>query len=128
MTDPIADMLTRIRNAQAVNKPTVTIPYSTIKLNLAKTLKKEGYINDVSVSKTTPKTLTVTLKYVDKIPAITQIERVSKPGRRVYLKSDQIKPTLSGHGITIVTTNQGIMTAKEAKKNNLGGEAICQVW
>lgn len=129
MTDPIADMLTRLRNAQAVKNSTVSMPYSKLKEAIAKTLQTEGYIKSFIVEPTTPsKTLIVTLKYAGTAGAMTQVKRISKPGRRVYVRSTDITFPLSGYGITILTTNQGIMTNKEAKKRKLGGEIICQIW
>ena len=130
MTDPIADLLTRIRNASAINKETATVPYSKIKFDIVQTMITEGYLADVKIiNKDKPqKELQITLKYVGKHPAISKINRVSKPGRRVYQKARDIKPILSGHGISILSTNQGIMTHQKAQKANLGGEIICNVW
>ena len=129
MTDPIADMFTRIRNALAVRRATVIVPHSKVKVAILNTLKTEGYIVDYELVEAEPhKNLLVKLKYSGTSPAITKIQRLSKPGRRLYMKSTDISTPLSGYGITIVTTNQGIMTNQTAKKRKLGGEVICQVW
>jgi small subunit ribosomal protein S8 len=129
MTDPIADMLTRLRNALAVKNESASMPYSKVKEAILKTLKNEGYIKDFIIEDTQPlKTLNVTLKYVGTEPAMNQVRRISKPGRRVYVKSQDLASPLSGFGITILTTNQGIMTNSEAHKRKLGGEIICQIW
>lgn len=127
MTDPLADMLTRIRNAYLANKPQVSIPHSKIKLELAHKLNQLDYVGDIDHSKDS-NSITIDLKYKNKQPAITTIHRVSKPGRRVYVRTDKIKPTLSGHGATILTTNIGILTDQEARQKRVGGEIICQVW
>ena len=130
MTDPIADMLTRIRNAQAIRKKEVVLPFSKIKFEIAKILKHEDYIagfEKIEVAKFPE--IKIILKYdEDKQPAITNIERISKPGRRVYLGSKNMPSVLNNFGLAIVTTNRGVMTAKEAKKEKVGGEIICQVW
>ena len=130
MTDPIADMLTRIRNALAVGKEQVVVPHSKVKEAIAKTLKDEGYITDFSLKKTDygQPDLLITLKYVGSEPAISQIQRVSKPGRRVYSKRNHIKTVLSGHGMSLISTSKGIMTNSQARKQQLGGEVISKVW
>lgn len=129
MTDPIADMLTRIRNSSAVSADTVSMPFSRMKSAILTVLKNEGYIQDFTLEDTSPvKTLTVTLKYDGQNPVISSLKRISKPGRRVYMRSDHLDSPLSGHGISILTTNQGVMTNKEARKRHLGGEIICQIW
>jgi small subunit ribosomal protein S8 len=131
MTDPIADMLTRLRNAAAVSSGTVSLPHSKLKEAVLKTLQNEGYISGYLVETDTStvfKTLKVTLKYAGKAPAITKIKRISKPGRRVYVKNTDIKAPLSGFGITILSTSQGVMTNREAQKRKLGGEILCQIW
>ena len=135
--DPISDMLTRIRNAAAVKKADVTIPFSKVKLALAELLKSEGYIEDVTHIKGAKNptnkgeafdSLLVQLKYSDLGPAITRIDRVSKPGKRVYCKKDELPIVLSGHGISLLSTSQGLMTNRAAKKARLGGEVICKVY
>jgi small subunit ribosomal protein S8 len=130
MTDPISDMLTRIRNANRVKHESVEMPSSKMKIEIAKILKKEGYIRDYRYYKFQNKfNLKVFLKYGEKNSQIIRgIERVSKPGRRVYSGSDTIKKVLGGLGISILTTSKGIMTDKEARKANVGGEVICNVW
>ncbi len=129
MTDPIADMLTRIRNANQNRAKEVIIPSSKIKVEIAKILKEEGYITDYKVSNEgVEKTLTLTLKYVNKERVITGLKRISKPGLRVYAKKEDIPRVLNGLGIAIISTPQGIMTDKNARKNNVGGEVIAYVW
>lgn len=129
MTDPIADMLTRIRNALHARHPRVDIPASKLKLEIIKILKEEGFIQNYRVAEENgKKTIKVYLKYVNKKPAITQIERVSKPGRRVYVGAREIPKVLGGLGINILTTSRGVMTGREARKLGVGGEIICQVW
>ncbi len=133
MSDPIADMLTRIRNAQMRLHPTVSMPNSKMKQELARVLKNEGYIEDYQVIPENPQSvLNVTLKYVgdrrNRRSVITDLERVSRPGRRVYVGKKEIPWVLSGMGITIVTTSQGVMTGQQARRQGLGGEVICKVW
>lgn len=129
MTDPIADMLTRIRNANQNRAKEVIIPSSKIKVEIAKILKEEGYITDYKVSNEgVEKTLTLTLKYINKERVITGLKRISKPGLRVYAKKEDIPRVLNGLGIAIISTPQGIMTDKNARKNNVGGEVIAYVW
>lgn len=129
MTDPIADMITRIKNALLARHVEVVVPHSKLKAAIATILEKEGYVLGVEVSKGQPQPdIVLKLKYVGKIPAITDVKRVSKPGRRMYSSSDKIPSTLGGFGITIVSTSRGIMTGKEARKQNVGGEVLCQIW
>jgi small subunit ribosomal protein S8 len=131
MTDPIADMLTRIRNANRVHFKSVDVLSSRINLNMAKVLKKSGYINGYDI-KNDPRgheMLRIYLKYPDtKRTIITDIQRVSKPGRRVYVKSENIPQVLNGYGISILSTSRGVMTDKEARELRLGGEILCNVW
>ena len=131
MTDPIADMLTRIRNANRVHFKSVDVLNSRINLNMAKVLKKSGYISGYDI-KNDPRgheILRVYLKYPDtKRTVITDIQRVSKPGRRVYVKSENIPQVLNGYGISILSTSRGVMTDKEARELRLGGELLCNVW
>ena len=131
--DPVADMLTRIRNALVRGKPEVIVPTSKIKLEIARILKEEGYIEDFAVGDETPVNLIhVQLKYFgtrrDRRPVITQLQRISKPGRRVYRKRKELPIVLSGTGIAIVTTPKGVMTAQQARRDGVGGEVLCYVW
>jgi len=129
MTDPISDMLTRIRNSQAVCHETVVVPFSKIKFEIAKVLEKEEFISFVEVrGKKVKKTIEIGLKYKDGASAIATIKRISRPGQRIYVKKNEIKLVREGHGLSIVSNSQGIMTDREARKNGLGGEVICQVW
>jgi len=128
ISDPIGDMLTRIRNGFLASQRQIVVPHSKIKENLAQILTKNGYLKKIEVEGKDKKNLNLTLRYEGKKPAIVQIKRVSKPGRRVYIKSKQIKPVLSGLGIMVISTPTGMMTGKQAFKENLGGEVICQVW
>jgi small subunit ribosomal protein S8 len=129
MTDPIADMLTRIRNAVRARHTRVLIPASKMKLSLARVLKDEGYINDIEILKDNPQgTLRLTLRYVDKKPVLTQLRRVSKPGLRVYTKRAEIPRVRGGLGIAVLSTPKGIMTGSNAYRQGLGGEVICYIW
>lgn len=130
MTDPIADFLTRIRNANSVNHEKVEIPVSRVKKTLAEILKVEGFIKDYELVEDGKQgILRLYLKYGhNKQKVITGIKRISKPGLRVYVKKDQIPRVLGGLGIAIISTSCGIMTDKEARKRQLGGEVICYVW
>ncbi len=128
-TDPISDMLTRIRNAAAVRKAEVSIPYSKLKHNLASILEREGYVNGVAVRENGIKQLEVKLKYDERGEAVVNgLKRVSKPGQRIYVPMDQIPRANGGMGITILSTSKGLMTDKEARKQKYGGEVICQIW
>ena len=129
MTDPIADMLTRIRNANQNRAKEVIVPSSKIKLEIAKILKEEGYISDYKISSEgIEKNITLTLKYLNKERVITGLKRISKPGLRVYAKKEDIPRVLNGLGIAIISTSFGIMTDKNARKNNVGGEVIAYIW
>ena len=129
MTDPIADMLTRIRNALQQKHESVSMPASKEKQAIAKILKDEGFITDYSVEGDVKKTLTITLKYAeDNKRVISGLRRISKPGLRVYAKVDNLPRVLNGLGIAIISTSNGMMTDKDAKKNHLGGEVIAYVW
>ena len=129
MTDPIADMLTRIRNALMVRKETVEIPASKMKKEIARILLEEGYINNVEfVEDGYNGKLLITLKYAGGRSVIGGLERVSKPGLRTYSGAENMPKVLGGYGIAIVTTNQGIMTDTQAKRQNVGGEVLCYVW
>jgi len=127
--DPIADMLTSIRNAQIVLKETVNISYSEIKFEIAKILKHEGFVDDVEKKGRRPKKLIIIkLRYDDKQSVISGLKRISKPGQRIYTAADKIKKVRAGYGISIISTSKGLMTDKDARRKNLGGEIICQIW
>ena len=131
MTDPIADMLTRIRNGMQAKMETVDVaPVSKGKVEIARILKEEGYIAKYEISgEGIQKKMTVTLKYsADKRPVITGIKRISKPGLRVYTKGDNVPKVLNGLGIAIISTSNGMMTDKEARKQHAGGEVVAYVW
>jgi len=127
--DPIADMLTSIRNAQAVLKETVKIPFSKFKLELAKVLEKNGFVKKVEKKgRGIKRVIEIKLKYEDKIPVISGLKKISKPGQRIYAGATEIKPVRSGYGISIISTSKGLMTDKEVRKQNIGGEVICKIW
>jgi len=129
-TDPIADMLTRIRNANVVSHPTVDLPSSKLKVALAKLLKEEGYIVDYSEKVEGHfKTLTIELKYDEaNKPVITALKRVSKPGLRNYCKAKNLPQVMGGMGIAVVSTSKGLLTDRKARKENLGGEVLCYIY
>ncbi len=132
-SDPIADMLTRIRNALMVGHPSVQVPSSKLKAEIARILKEEGFIEDYYVTRDRPQPqLIITLKYVgerkDRRPVITGLKRVSKPGRRVYAGVSEIPWVRSGMGIAILTTPKGVLTGQQARRLGVGGEVICYVW
>ena len=129
MSDPIADMLTRIRNAHAVNKTTVSMPATKLKSAIATVLQDEGYISSFVVESETAATkkLIITLKYFDNQPVIDSLDRLSKPGLRVYVCKDEIPSVMNGLGIVIVSTPKGVMTGQAAKAKSLGGEVLCSV-
>jgi small subunit ribosomal protein S8 len=128
MTDPISDMLTRIRNAGRALLPTVEIPHSRMKENLANILKQEGYIAAVSVADGMPRTIKLKLKYQGKKNVIEGLRRISKPGLRRYVGATEIPRVLGGLGVAVVSTPEGVMTGTQARKKNLGGELLCYVW
>jgi small subunit ribosomal protein S8 len=130
MTDPIADMLTRIRNAVAIERPHVDVPTSKLKVAIADALKREGYIWDYEVVEGEPRsTLRVNLKYGPNGELVIQhIERTSKPGRRVYTKASDMPDVLQGLGVCILSTPKGVLSNREAKKQNVGGEVLCTIW
>jgi len=129
MTDPIADMIIRIKNALMAGHEQVRIPSSKVKSAIAEILEKESYISGVTKENTKPQAgLLIDLKYVGKVPAITDVRRISKPGRRHYSSSNTIPRALGGYGITIISTSKGVMTGQQARQLNLGGEVLCQVW
>ena len=128
MSDPIADMLTRIRNAQMVEKPTVTLPSSKLKVAIAKVLKDEGYIDDFAVrSEGSKPELEIALKYYAGRPVIEKIERVSRPELRIYKPSRDIPTVMNGLGVAIVSTSKGVMTDRKARGLGVGGEVLCIV-
>ena len=130
VTDPIADLLTRMRNANQMRYNEVVVPSSNLKLEIVKILKAEGYITDYKVEKgQVQDNIVITLKYgKNKDRVISGLKRISKPGLRVYAKAEEIPTVLNGLGISIVSTSKGIMTGKEARKENLGGEVLAYVW
>ncbi|MEK7707664.1 MAG: 30S ribosomal protein S8 [Verrucomicrobiota bacterium] len=128
MTDPISDMLTRIRNAGRALRPTVEIPHSRLKESVAHILKKEGYVADVVVEGKPFKTVTLRLKYQGKKCVIEGLKRVSTPGLRRYVGATEIPRVLGGMGVAVISTPEGVMTGVQARKKNLGGEVLCYVW
>ena len=127
MHDPISDMLTRIRNAQRANKASVAMPSSKLKVAIAKVLKEDGYVEDFSVSTEAKATLEIQLKYYAGRPVIERIQRVSRPGLRVYKGSSDIPTVMNGLGVVIVSTSKGVMTDRKARANGVGGELLCVV-
>ncbi len=128
MTDPIADMLTRIRNAQMARKQNVEIPFSKVKMAILDIFVKAGYVTSVEKIDSFPAQLVVELMYRGTQPFITSIKRESKPGHRMYRKADELPCILNGYGVAIVSTSQGIMSAKDAKKLGVGGEVLCSIY
>ncbi|MCK4520601.1 30S ribosomal protein S8 [Candidatus Parcubacteria bacterium] len=129
MTDPVTDMFNRIKNAQAVLKPTVDIPFSAFKYEIAKILEKTGYIKKTEKKKRkTEKIIELSLKYNKDISAITELKRISKPGQRIYIPYQKIRKIKGGFGTAIISTSKGLMADGEARKNRLGGEVICEIW
>ena len=130
MTDPIADMLTRIRNAHKINALSVSMPYSKTKESIAKVLLEEGYIKDIDTEEIGEKksNLTIGLKYFEGKPVISEIKRVSTPGRRVYSSINDLPRTYNGLGISILSTPRGVMSDNEARAAHVGGEVLCQVF
>jgi small subunit ribosomal protein S8 len=128
MSDPISDLLTRIRNAGRALLPAVELPHSRMKESVAKILRSEGYVSDVAVEGDAKKKLKIRLKYQGKKSVIEGLKRVSRPGLRRYVGSTEIPRVLNGMGVSIVSTPEGVMTGAQAKKKNLGGELLCYVW
>lgn len=129
MTDPIADMLTRIRNANRQHHETVMVPASKLKVDIAEILKNEGFIKGYKVEGEGPiKNIVITLKYRGNERVITDLKRISKPGLRVYADADNMPSVLNGLGIAIVSTSKGVMTSRDAKKQRLGGEVLAYIW
>ncbi len=129
VTDPIADLLTRVRNAAMARHDSVIVPASKMKIAVAKILKDEGFITDFTIVKGEPqRMIKITLKYIDKQPAFIGLERVSKPGLRIYSGKKEIPRVYGGLGIAVISTSKGLMTGQEAWKKNIGGEVLCYVW
>ena len=130
VNDPIADMLTRIRNANERRRPNVAIPSSKIKIKIAEILKNEGYISDYYVKKidNVKSDLLINLKYKQKARVITGLRRISKPGLRIYAESKNLPSVLNGYGVAIISTPKGVMTGKEATKLSVGGEVLAEIW
>ena len=127
MQDTIADMLTRVRNAQAANKETVIMPSSKVKVSIAKVLKDEGYIEDFKVEGAIKPELSITLKYYAGKPVIEKIERISRPGLRIYRGCDDLPTVMSGLGVAIISTPRGVITDRKARSLKVGGEVLCVV-
>ena len=128
MQDPIADLLTRIRNAQRARHETVSVPSSTLKVAVCKVLRDEGYIGDYEVAGGAKPTLAISLRYVDGEPVIADIDRVSRPGLRIYKPCDDLPEVRGGLGIAVVSTNLGVMTDRAARRAGVGGEVLCTVF
>ncbi len=128
MTDPIADLLTRIRNANQALLKTVKLPHSRLKESIARVLVREGYLTDVSVSGDGKKVLQLTLKYSGRRGAVTGLRRVSRPGLRHYVGSSAVPRVLNGLGVAVMSTSRGVMSGRDARKAKLGGEVLCYVW
>ncbi len=129
MTDPIADMLTRIRNAVRAGHEKVDVPASKLKLNIANLLKEEGFINSHRVIKDGKQgIIRITLRYHKGVPVLSNLQRISRPGRRIYVDKDEIPVIRGGLGVAIISTSNGVMTDADAKKKGIGGEVVCAVW
>ncbi len=129
VTDPISDFLTRIRNASKAKKVKVEIPSSKMKAGLAEILKKNGYIYDYKIDEDSKQNvISVLLKYTDGVPAINGLKRISKPGLRIYKKSDDLPRVLNGLGTAVISTSKGLLTEKEARRQDTGGEVVCFIW
>lgn len=129
MSDPIADMIIRIKNAYLARKVEVVIPHSKIKEAIGRILVDSSYVSEMKIEDIKPqKNIVLTLNYINKKPAVTDVKRISKPGRRMYAPADQLPRALGGYGVTIISTSKGVMTDKEARKKNVGGEVLCQIW
>jgi small subunit ribosomal protein S8 len=129
MTDPISDMINRILNAQAVLHPTVSVPFSNFKYQIAKILEKEKFLDRIEEKgRKVKRVIEISLKYDNKTPAISGLKRVSRPGQRIYAEAKEIKKVKGGYGTAIISTPKGLMTNKEARRGKLGGEVILEVW
>lgn len=133
MTDPISDMLIRIKNAQLVSHDQVVMPFSKMKFAIANVLKSAGFVSEVErkkkkIKKTEHEQLVLTLKYQDGSGSLQGVKIISRPSRRMYIKASAIRPVRSGHGLAIISTSRGIMDSREARKQKLGGEILCEIW
>jgi small subunit ribosomal protein S8 len=128
LSDPIADYLTRLRNAARANRQDVTVPYSRMKEEITRILKQEGFISGYEVDRTGRPQIKVSLKFINRTPALTGLKRVSRPGLRKYVGSEDVPRVLGGMGISILSTSRGIMTGREAKREHVGGELLAVVW
>jgi small subunit ribosomal protein S8 len=128
LSDPIADYLTRLRNAARANRQDVTVPYSRMKEEISRILKQEGFISGYEVDRTGRPQIKVALKFINRTPALTGLKRVSRPGLRKYVGSEDVPRVLGGMGISILSTSRGIMTGREAKREHVGGELLAVVW
>ena len=128
MTDPISDMLTRIRNANRALLPAVEVPHSQLKERIAHILKREGYISDIAVEGKIPRTMKLRLKYQGKKSVIEGLRRISTPGLRRYVGATDIPRVRGGLGVAVISTSEGVMTGNQARKKNIGGEVLCHVW
>lgn len=128
MQDPIADLLTRIRNAQLAGHEAVDVPHSKLKVEIVRVLQEEGYINSYQVVEGTRRVVQISLKYSKGVPVIEEIKRISRPGLRIYKDSDSVPSINGGLGIAIVSTNRGVMTDRKARKDGVGGEVLCTVF
>jgi small subunit ribosomal protein S8 len=128
MTDPIADMLTRIRNAYLVRKNEIILPYSKLKMNIADILVREGCLSKAEHAQGKPPHIVLNLKYNGRTPSVTEIKRVSRPGARRYAQKDAIQKVLNGYGFSILSTSKGLMTDKEAREAKIGGEVLCEIY
>jgi|SRR5581483_3342926 len=128
MTDPISDMLTRIRNAARAELPELLIPHSRLKESIAQVLKREGYLAEVGVESKPHKTIKIKLKYTGRKPVIEGLRRISAPGLRRYIGSQDVPRVRGGLGVSILSTPEGVMTGAQARKKNVGGELLCEVW
>lgn len=129
MTDPIADMLTRLRNAVAVKKPEVVLPFSKVKFSIAKLLEAEHYIKKAEKIEVTARPfIRVELKYENGRPALNHLKRISKPGQKIYVNKENVPRVLNGFGLAIVSTSKGIMSSTQARRDKVGGELMCEIW
>lgn len=129
ITDPISDLLARLHNAYLAKKDSLIVTFSRVNYAILEILKEEGYISSLKMQdQQQVKSIIIELKYIQATPALSGVKRLSKPGRRLYSVASDIPKTLGGYGITVLSTNKGLMTDKQAKQKNLGGELICQVW
>lgn len=128
LSDPISDLLCRLRNAARAQHPDVVIPHSRLKENIARVLKQEGYLEDVAIEGSGRKQIRIRIKYAGKRSVLEGLRRLSSPGRRIYTRSDRIPKIRGGLGVVVISTSAGVLTDREARKRNLGGELLCSVW